>query len=400
MSIALLKQREINQYLAEAENMLSDVREIEELCNQYSDRFKVFSGAFHRIGEKMIQDGSTLRDGLIGAGSILVGGVIDWFAESSAEKKRKEALAKLLPKKQEIARAKISYINAQIPKMQEYSALFQKHCKEEAGVCYRDREEGEMLQLEKNIIQIFELYQKFTFIYRVCLFFKSEFHAWLRGDIESKSEVVDYNMVYYDCVNDLMNWSRIPYKRKKWVRMFGQVYSYPNKNRIYPSMGMIALFRDETINLYANMNTDFNTYALSVSHIMNPPLTKSEKTFYNKYMRKSAFIKDASRNNIFYTIILTLLFTVFSIIGCFRYFESAVWEWIFSILSLVTIPILGIFFCLYQLTNVQSRRIGRIYQQIGFKIEEESVYEGIIQSLGYPYFNAFLSRLFLLFNRK
>lgn len=293
MSLAIMKQKEVDTLLKEANKMLSDIQEIDQICTKFSERYETIGNAANGLISGIADGGRSRGRNTLGAfldfGAGLAGSLISAYGEVKAEEKRQELHRKLLPKKQKIANAKLEYIEQMIPKLSATAERLNKQCIAEATMLQADFNDKDIfIQTKDQYKTIFDLYHKFTYLSYTCIFFREEFKAWLKGDFSSDAIRVSESGVFKDCVKNLREWSNIKYYSKEYSPDSPNFFIH----NVPQNIATITLFEDTRISAYANMNNTFYKFTTHLAQVDENELKISDKNFYNQFIKPNFFIQN------------------------------------------------------------------------------------------------------------
>lgn len=225
MDIIQKKQEQINILLKDALDIQSQTQEIALLAGKVSEKFEDIGNIVQKSSKavayfaKQIAKKSKYRGISKDVGNITESGVqligvgIKAFGGWWGERKKRKSNEKLLPKKQELARSKLEVIQRLIPRIEKDKDSVIKFCRSEASTFIDFNEKNRYDLVINSTKEIFEAYFIFEQSELMCRYLLDEFNAWLKGDHQSSSEMLDATQIYYSCVENLIYWSALPMKK-------------------------------------------------------------------------------------------------------------------------------------------------------------------------------------------
>lgn len=214
------KQAQIEILLKDALDIQQQVEDISAMAEQVSEKFaeigsniqnssKIVGKFAKSISKKSkyknmskdIGDITELGVNLLGKGVSKAG---DWWAD----RKERKMLETLLPKKQELAKEKISAIQRIIPKIEKDKERVINFIKSEVILQIDFDETDRFDMLMDSSRQIFEAYYIFEQSDVMCKFLFEEFNAWLKGEHFSNYMMPEQDDIVYSCINNLASWSK------------------------------------------------------------------------------------------------------------------------------------------------------------------------------------------------
>ena len=301
MSLVQRKQAEIDALMVDVRKIQTEIEEILAMTTKVSEKIAEIGSNVRKtapaLGQlaKIIASGTKYKKAskdignLITAGAEIAGDLIDKAGQWYAERKRRKANEKMMPKKQEIARAKMDSLIRLLPKIEDSKDKAIKFLKHEAAQNINDYNDEARLEIvTKDCKSSFESY----FILQQCevlgRFLKEEFTAWLDGKDESEFEMPESSAVYYACVGGLIEYSALP------TQNLG--YDLPTKL----TLGANLLFCDKDINEYSPYFDEFNQLKWWLVGAKTKatflPITKKAKLyskFFDSRLAKSTIINYA-----------------------------------------------------------------------------------------------------------
>ena len=190
------------------EKLTSEMNIIEQEIISISNMASEISDKFNHLSEN-IKGLSDLASALAGkkAGSVtnLIGHGIALFGNIYADVKKDEAIAKLLPKKQEIAKIKYNIISNYKRdldnKIESLLILF----KDEVNRTYNEEDITKYEELYgQSCIDSFHLYTMSFYMAQICDFMLAEFSAWQNGQNESEYEKPDKTYILEYVVTNII----------------------------------------------------------------------------------------------------------------------------------------------------------------------------------------------------
>ncbi|MFA6090112.1 MAG: hypothetical protein WC755_09725 [Candidatus Woesearchaeota archaeon] len=317
-------QEQIDALLKEALDFKGQVMEIAYLSEKVSEKFEHIGNIIHKssksVGKfaKNIAKGTRLKGmskevGQIAeVGTQIIAEGIKSVGAWYTDRKERKILEKLLPQKQEIARAKLDTIIRLLPKIEKGKKSIISLCKNEAStmIDYNDKQRHGFVS--KSASDIFEAYFNFEQTEQMCKFLLAEFRAWLKGEHQSDEELKQASIIYLECVNDLIKWSQLPKSKPG--------FDLPSKL----SIGGYLLLADKQITEYSYSFNEVSELAAATANkrILSAFLpfgakVKEFKKFYSEYLKNSeslTLIIKKKRTMIFwFTVSLILLIFIVSL---------------------------------------------------------------------------------------
>jgi hypothetical protein len=279
MDIAQKKQAEIEILLKDALDLQEEIKEIAKLAAQVSEKFEDIGNIIQKssktvgsVAKQLVKatkfKGSSKEAGqlaefgvnVIGEGVKAVG---SWFAK----RKEKKELEKLLPKKQELARAKKEVILRLSSRIAKDKTKITRFCQSEVSTIMDANDKKRYLLVAEGASKIFEAYFIIDQVGQLCNYLLDEFDAWLVGEHQSQSELKDATLIYFECVYELIDWSNLPAKSS----------GFELSNRL--SVGGYLLLTDNQI---CNYSYKFDEIILLADSITNKKLLSTILPFSSK----------------------------------------------------------------------------------------------------------------------
>ncbi|MCX7735976.1 MAG: hypothetical protein N2319_04625 [Candidatus Kapabacteria bacterium] len=311
------KQKEIEELLESAKSLQNEVNEITAKALEISDKFQqigdnisqVFDSVgsivsnksvgklatsiikkskykeFSKAGGELINASTELAGTLISGIGDLLNVAISKYGQWKANKKREKSLKELLPKKQELAKAKKDKIQELLPKITNNKNKLLEFCKNEVKVeidsCLLDRYE----YIKGSAKDIFIAYHNMNFTEKLCNFMIEEFSFWLKGEHESNLKTPTLRNTLNEDIRILFQESNFP----QTALNFSYLKSI--------SIGSLLLLNDNDLKKPALQNKEIIKFLeefgnLRYSSLINPFFKNKKQldSFYENYLKENVVV--------------------------------------------------------------------------------------------------------------
>lgn len=262
MTLIEKKQEEINKIVEDALRIQNDIMAILNETHKISDKIAEIGDNFIKAAPALSsiakmatsttkhKGKSELVGGVAEIGVAVIGKGIQAFGDWYAERKKNKLNQQMMPKKQEIARAKKDFLVNSIPKIEKDINKLSSFISVDINLNIIDFDSDSRWEIvNKDVKVLFEAY----FVLNNCLntinYLIEEFNAWLDGIDESDSELVDTSSIYAACVGAMVRWTKIPTNNPK----------YELKNHY--NIGLNLLIFDKDISDYGYNYNSINNFA-------------------------------------------------------------------------------------------------------------------------------------------
>lgn len=326
MSIIQKKQDEIDALLLDIKKVQDEINAILEKAKPISEKVAEIgnniSKAAPAVGnmikfvlkqtkfKKSANFYGDLTEKSLEMGSIVVNKFGEWYAE----RKKRKANEKMLPKKKELASAKIDSLKRLLPKIDNDIVKIEYYCQKEVAQLLVDYDVQRLNIITKGAKELFESFFILYNCQKVSNFLLDEFNAWLNDKHESETELPDTSVVYLSTVNYLVKWSIIP-SSNEGLKIINNL-----------SIGSSLLLNDNEINQYAQNFEEVNKLGKwlvnNKTKTLLLPFTNNSKRFKSIFdiFASSIIIKNTKNAIIKKRLILLSLLAVIGII-CYLIFK-------------------------------------------------------------------------------
>ncbi len=305
------KQEEIKLLLKDAFEIKEEMQKIMKLTAEVSAKFSQVGDSIINLSNNISKTSKQFgkNTDYIGSGAMLVGSAVKLGGQLWAKYKENKLNKQMLPKKREIATAKIEIIRTLRKRVLKEHEMLEKFCLQEANKISDVGNNEKYDILQKGMKELLETYFIFKHLLHISVFFISEFEAWLANSHESGYQLLSGTDIYQECVNKVIENSKFP--------------ENAIQNEI--SMGAVLALSDEKVSKYAIQNEKITNYSkiISKNRIQNSLLffTKNAggfNAFYKNYIKYSTTFY-------FLTPLLFLIFTVGIGVSFDYFFDSIFW---------------------------------------------------------------------------
>ncbi len=316
MDIEQKKKEEIKLILKDALEIKAEMQKIMQQTAKVSAKFSQIGDSIISLSSNISKISKQLgnKGDAITSGAMLVGGAVKFGSNLWGKYKQNKLNEQMLPKKKEIANAKIDVIKKLKTRVVKKHNQLEIFCTQEAKVI-QDTNSVNYNLLQEGTKELLDTYFVFKHLLHICNFFIAEFEAWLSNSHENNYIMIPATVIYQDCVNQVIENSNFPEKNIQ--------------NKV--SFGAVLSLSDEKVSRYAIQNEKITEYTkiISKNRIQNIALffTKNAKefnSFYSKYLKQNDYIKYST---IFYYLkpLLLILFTFGIGTATYFWFDSIFW---------------------------------------------------------------------------
>lgn len=296
--LIIKKQKEIEATLKEAYKIQEEVEEISKLVLNIAENYKQTGDGFKKsskdfgnyttsIFKYYKKDNAEIIGQTVELGLDLLGNSINIFSKIYYSVKLGLMKKKFLPLKKQIAKEKKDNLERLYNNIiKNKNEIFYQTCKNEAKNIPNFNDLQNIEEVKKSFYLIFECYFIYRHLDSVCSYFLAEFYAWLKGKNESKKTLETADVIYENCIKELIGWSNFPNKND---------FEYIENNI---SIGTILLLTEKNIFKHAKNCREVNELSyfiakkrVNVFFCFNFSKYKNFNLFYKNILKQSKFIK-------------------------------------------------------------------------------------------------------------
>ena len=312
------KQEQIQLLLKDAFEIKNQIEKLYEQTADVSQKISELGGSITKIstGIKSVAKSLGKYGGYVAVAGAVLGETIKIVGKFWEKNKNKKIANQMLPKKQEIAKAKLSIVTKNQERISQHLQKIEQYIKQESDIKLDFKNINKYDILSQGYNHLIETYFTFKHLLYVLDFFSQEFNAWLTGMHQSNAKLLTTSEIYKEAINELIKYNNFP------------------KTNIYKklTLGSCFIISNSEKSKYGYLNKEAIDYFdyLSRKRINSQlfPFNQENRDFnflYANYLKENEYIKKSSINKILFPLITAFFIIAFSLGFYFAFDYSYVW---------------------------------------------------------------------------